>query len=82
MNYDPPPHRLPDDVIVALESLFFSLEFQSRSISIKKGVREVRAAVPKCELTDEVLGTVVARYAIERGYNVTLDGDGEISSRK
>jgi hypothetical protein len=45
-------------------------------------VREVRAAVPKCELMDEVLGTVVARYAIEHGYSVNLDGDGEISSRK
>jgi hypothetical protein len=81
MNYDPPPSRLPDDIRVALESFFFGLKFQSRPVSIKAGVREVRSAVPKCDLTDEALGTVVAQYAIERGYNVNLDGNGEISSR-
>lgn len=80
MQYDSPPSQLPDDVRLALESFFFSLQFQDCSVSIKAGIREVRAAVSKCDLTDEVLGTVVAQYAIERGYNVTLDGNGQISS--
>lgn len=81
MKYDPPPSRLPEDVRLALESFFFDLEFQDHPVSVKAGIWEVRAAVPKCDLTDEVLGTVVAQYAIERGYNVNFDGNGEITSR-
>ena len=81
MQYDPPPSRLPEEIKLALASFLFGLELRNKSVSIRAGVGEVRAAVPKCKLSDEALGTVVAQYAIENGFHVNLDGDGRIVSR-
>ncbi|MBA3448300.1 MAG: hypothetical protein H0T56_11965 [Pseudaminobacter sp.] len=76
-----PRQIFPATVRLALESLFLGPGFEASPVSVKAGIRDVRAAVPDCKLSDEALGTVVAQYAIERGYHVDLDGDGKISSR-
>lgn len=74
MRHDTPLVRLPDEVRLALATYFFSRQDHGRPISVRAGIQEVRKAAPECDLTDETLGTMVAEYAVEHGYNVHFDG--------
>jgi hypothetical protein len=75
-----PLYVLPDDMRLAAESFFFGLDFKDRPVTVELCIREMRETVPQSDLTDETLEVIIARLAIERGFNVDF-GEGGLISR-
>ncbi|SIT55659.1 conserved hypothetical protein [Mesorhizobium prunaredense] len=49
-------------------------EFQT--VSTLDAIHVVRKRVPQCELSDHELGDLIAKSAIDVGFDVSFDGDG------
>lgn len=78
MTEAPQISQIPDELKLALESFFFGLDFRERSVTLEECLHELQTAASRCDFSEEELETVIARFAIERGFSVDFDRGGRI----
>jgi hypothetical protein len=70
-------HVSPQIRQTIIQYLIDNSEFQT--VSTVEAIHSVRARVPHCELSGRELGDLIAKSAIDVGFDVSFDGDGSHS---